>query len=81
MIKLLSAATYPHPSFVRVRYVAADSSLITETYSVFGWVKLPILIPDSTTYSWKYDLTSNNYNTIIAIYGDNNSYFIKKPNY
>jgi predicted secreted hydrolase len=66
------------PEFVRFRYVAADSTLITEEYSLFGWKPLPIMLPDSTTTQYKYYLPVKSGTAVLAIKGDNNSYFIKQ---
>ncbi len=59
---------------VRFRYVAADSTLITEVTGLLGWIKAPIVLPDSTNAQMAYNLSLRTDNGILTIRGTNIKY-------
>jgi hypothetical protein len=60
---------YPKYDYVRVRYVAADSSLVTEVYGGLGYIKVPIIVSGSSTQTSKYLCTLKTGNAVFMIRG------------
>ena len=61
----------PKPDYVRSIYVAADSSVITQTYTIFGWKNVPIIPGDSTLNQSKQPLPVKSGTFITSFKGEN----------
>lgn len=59
---------------VRFRYVAADSTWITEIKGLLGWIKAPIVLPDSTNAQMSYNIPLRTGEAIVTIRGTNLKY-------